>query len=256
MGMFTELPGGTQITLRDRFAGARGAFLVGGAPSLRDQPLELLRAPGVLCMAMNNAALHVRPSLWVGCDPPACFDTSILLDPGILKFCPRRYADMPAAGGRYGQLPNAVWFEMAKDDRPVHRYFDHEDAVPWNRNTMTGAIFLLYHLGIRKIVLLGSDFGAGYAHPTALSRLERRWNAGVYNALVADLLVKRAYFEARGLELVDASVHSRLASRFRTMTLEQALAWLDLPLARQDSRTLPHCSKFANADLKRRIGGL
>ena len=38
------------------------AMLVGGAPSLCEQPIELLEQRGVITMAMNNAALHFRPN--------------------------------------------------------------------------------------------------------------------------------------------------------------------------------------------------
>ena len=91
--------------LSDLYKG-QTAILLGGAPSLKEQPLELLKQRGVLMAAMNNAALHFRPTLWFSGDHPACYEPQILMDPSITKFAPLPFAEIVVAGRKYHEMPN------------------------------------------------------------------------------------------------------------------------------------------------------
>ena len=246
--------------LQNLYTGA-AAVLVGGAPSLKDQPLELLSKPGTLSMAMNNAALHFRPNLWCGVDRPECFDPSILLDPGITKFGNIAHANAglaaPYAGTRYCQAPNMYFFTPG--DAPWQDYLEPMGSVPWHQNTLFTAIAILYHMGVRTIVLAGCDFSvsgkAAYAHATNLSAEELKWNSDLYASQVVELRRLSPMFSRCGLTLMDASANGRISPPYRRVSFRQGLRHCRaaFPKSRASTKTLPHCSKFAPAGLRAKV---
>lgn len=250
--------------LSDLFAG-QTALLVGGAPSLKEQPLHLLEQRGVLTAAMNNAAIHFRPDLWISSDHPECYEPQILMDPKIMKFAPVGHADIqlgPAYGNmRYADMPN-MFLYIQDNLIPMDAYLDDHKGVPWYMNTLLSSIHILYQLGIRTIILGGSDFScsplnAMYAHATALDDLQRKWNMDLYNHLVDELCTLKPYFESKRLLLMDCSKNSRLSHTYKHLTMEEAVAVClrQFPKEMVDPKTLPHCSKFANMDLKKAVAG-
>lgn len=246
------------------FAG-QTALLVGGAPSLKEQPLELLEQRGVLTMAMNNAAIHFQPDMWISSDRPECYEPRILLDPKIMKFAPIGHADTQLGpeymGMRYAAMPN-MFFYVQEMHVPWEEYLETRKGIPWYNNTLMSAIHLLYQLGIRTIILGGSDFGFSpkgdmYAHSTNLGDLQRKWNIDLYNSIVEELRILKAYFEARGLTFMDCSKNSRLVHTYRHLTMEEAVAIClkRFPSEMLDPALLPHCSKFTGMDIKKAIAG-
>ena len=149
------------VDLQDLTSGST-AMLVGGAPSLREQPIELLENRGVFTMAMNNAALHFRPTAWVSGDRPQCYDPQILMDPTIMKFAPIPHAEVKIEDikRKYREVPN-IYFFMQQDSVPWDEYLALRNTVPWYNNTIFVGIHILYQLGFRRIILAGSDFGFG-----------------------------------------------------------------------------------------------
>lgn len=238
------------------------ALLVGGAPSLKTQPLELLSRRGVLAMAMNNAALHFQPSLWCGVDRPECYDPQILLDPRIMKFGNIAHADAALNTGtrrKFYQCPN-TFFYLLESDIPWSDFLAPRRGVPWYQNTLFTAIYILFHMGVRRIVLAGSDFAQGpagsmYAHNTRLSPLEVKWNLDLYNSLVQELRRMRPLFDRVGLELLDCSVNSRIDQAFTKISMEKAveLCLENFPATPLPPQSLPHCSKFATESIQERI---
>jgi len=246
--------------VQDMYRGCT-AMLVGGAPSLREQPIELLEQRGVSSMAMNNAALHFRPSMWVSGDSPQCYDPQILMDPTIMKFAPMVHAGtkIPDIKRRYRDIPN-ILFYMSQDQVPWDEYLAQRNTVPWYNNTLFVGIHVLYQLGFRRIILAGSDFGYGsdgrmYAHDTQLGSMEQKWNLDLYNSLVRELRLLKPVFEKAGLTLMDSSKNSRIAQTYEHISLERAieLCLQDFPKTRKDPKELPHCSKFAPESIQKRI---
>jgi hypothetical protein len=78
---------GTSIALKDLFDGQAG-FLVCGGPSLACHDLGQLQQRGILTLAVNNAAVVVRPQFWTCVDDPANFCDAIWRDPAVWKFVP------------------------------------------------------------------------------------------------------------------------------------------------------------------------
>ena len=253
-------PKGTRrpVDLNNTFAG-QVAFLVGGAPSLKEQPVELLNKRGVLTMAMNNSAVHFQSSLWVSGDRPECYEPQILFDPRIMKFAPLAHSQITVEGRKYWQMPN-IYFYMFQDNVPWDEFLASRAVVPWYSNTLFVGIHILYQLGCRKIILAGSEFGFSssgdmYAHKTNFGSLERKWNQDLYNSQVRELRMLKPIFENAGLTLMDASKNSRLSQTYQHLSLEDAvkLALKEFPDKMKDPATLPHCSKFAPDDIQKKI---
>lgn len=250
------------VDLRGLFWG-QTAVLLGGAPSLLTQPYGLLEQRGVLVMAMNNAARTVRPALFVGSDNPNCFDPMILADPGIMKFGNLAWADARCdvnGGGRlYKTYPNTV-FWMTKKSPPWDEFFADTAEIPWYQNTLFVGLHILYHLGVRRIILAGSDFevgrGADYSSGQLLSRKEKDWNAKLYAHLVRELVLMKPVFEKHGLELLDSSANTKLAGTYRHVSLEEAVAMCrgDFPRLPAEPDTLLHCSAFFGR--QRKVGDI
>lgn len=250
--------------LTDLFKG-QVVMLVGGAPSLKEQPLELLHRRGVLTAAMNNAAVHFQPDIWISSDRPECYEPQILLDPKIMKFAPMVHAKTRLGaeynGLLYSDMPN-IFFYLQHSDVAVADFLETYKGVPWYNNTLMSSIHILYQLGVRKIILCGSDFGGSadgemYAHKSTLSPLQNKWNIDLYNGLVDELLIMNKYFESKKLIIMDCSKYSRIGGAYKMLTMEEAV---DICLSRfpenmVDTVDLPHCSKFTTMDIKKRIAG-
>ena len=244
--------------IQDTFCG-QTALLIGGSPSLKEQPLELLNSRGVLTMAINNSALHFRPSLWVSGDRPECYEPRILLDPTIMKFGIVSHADIQLderyGNKKYQQMPNQ-YFYIPEDNVPWDEYLSNRRGLPWYNNSLFVGIHILYRLGVRRIILTGSDFGASksgmYAHPSSLGEPEKKWNSDLYNSQAYELRRLKPLFDKSGLQLYDSSLNSRISQVYRKVTFEEAVNMCleGFPSENLDPRTLPHCSKFAPAHLK------
>lgn len=237
-------------------------FLVGGSPSLKEQPIHMLEERGVLTMAMNNAATHFKPKMWVSGDHPQCYEPQILKDPGIMKFAPAHAAELKTKDDKmYRENPNMLFY-IQKPEVPYNEFFEDVAEVPWYNNTLFVGIHILYNLGIRTIILAGSDFGFQkdgevYAHKTKLGALERKWNNDVYSFQVKELKLMKPLFDSNGLKLVDTSKNSKLSDTYEHVSLEEGLqlAKRSFPTSMVDPATLPHCSAFATDDLKKQVGG-
>lgn len=242
--------------IKDLFKG-HTAMLLGGAPTLKEQPLELLNQRGVLTMAINNAAIHFRPTMWVSGDHPDCYEPQILLDPTITKFMPLPFADIIVCDRSCKNLPN-MHFYVQEDNVPWEQFLLSKFTVPWYCNTLFVGIHILYELGIRRIILGGSDFGFGaqvYAHESSLGTFEQKWNSDLYNSLARELKLLKPIFEASDLTFMDCSKNSRLSDVYKHITMEEAVKLcLDgFPTKMVDPKSLPHCSKFAPVHIKERI---
>ena len=250
------------VDIQDIFHGGT-AMLVGGSPSLLEQPVDMLNDRGVLSMAMNNAAMHFQPTLWVSGDRPECYAPKILLDPTIMKFGIISHADVQLDkrydNRKYHQMPNQ-YFYIPEDNVPWDEYFANRRGVPWYNNSLFVGIHILYRLGIRKIILAGSDFGfsktgAVYAHKTGLNDLEKKWNSDLYGSQAYELRRLKPLFDKFGLELYDSSLNSRISQVYTKLTFEEAIAMCKnaYPAVEVDSKDLPHCSKFAPESLKGKV---
>lgn len=238
------------------------AILLGGAPSLLQQNYKLMEQRGVLVMAMNNAARHIRPTYFVCGDNPNCYEPQLLMDPTIMKIGPMHWAntaaEMHCNGKLFRDFPN-MFFYLQQRDVAWDEYLATRAEVPWYQNTILAGIHILYQLGIRRIILAGSDFMVGtdsdYAHGQQLGKLEKKWNLDLYNHVVRELRLLKPVFDKAGLKLMDCSVNSRLKQVYKQVTLEQAVDMCleGFPSEALAADKLPHCSKFASKHIREHI---
>lgn len=167
------------VCLGDLYHG-RSAFLICGGPSFDDEQAEQLPF-SALVMAVNGYVDRVRPNLWTFVDRPHQFPESVWLDPTILKFSPYQLAgyavkepptgvSIPSPYPMVRECPTTLFYHRTFDWNPA-RFFD-EPSVMWGdmpdesdpgvRSVMFPALRILYHLGVRRVFLLGCDFTKGY----------------------------------------------------------------------------------------------
>lgn len=218
------------------------AFLVGGGPSLRELVangcVKNLQSPGIVTMAMNNSVTVFRkPSMWCGCDHPACYSPELLQDGSIMKFAPLSYSEAVINSEPYRYSPNTMFF-LLDDKIPWSSAFEVNRGLPWFGNTMFVAIVLLYMLGFRRIFLVGCDLGFTdkvYGYPTDLSEAEKEWNRALYKYQREELAALRPVFEANGLTITPCTTfrHSGhvLYKAYDTMSVDDAIEKARQPLS-------------------------
>jgi hypothetical protein len=213
--------------LGDTYRGA-SAFLVCGGPSARSFDLNRLASiPGIITMAVNNAAQGWRPQLWCGLDEPHRFLNSIWLDPGIQKFYPLAYQDMPLRDHPVRtpkDCPN-TWF-IRRNDKFDAKTWLHEDTINWGqegddsrrggRSTMVAAMRILYILGFKRVYLVGADFkmeaGVGYSHDQVVDAAVAAKNNSLFEYLNGLFTALKPEFDAAGFEVFNTEQISGLTA--------------------------------------------
>jgi hypothetical protein len=253
---------GTQqfVNFRNVFQG-RTVILMGAAPSIAEQPLHLLEQRGVLVAAMNNAAIHLRPTLWFSADNPKAFEPQVIQDPTILKFAPTSYSSVELPTGKYRELSN-LYFYFQDERVMTGEMFDDNVATPWYRSTMFSALTILVHMGVSRIILGGSDLefhGARvYAHDTELTEEEKKTNTRMYTGLAIDLAKIDELLKDKGVEFMDCSANSKLAGIYPVISMQEAveLALEDFPDKMMPSRTYRHGTNFTPRQIKQDYRGI
>ena len=259
MVLITFTPEGQQrmCNLADIFKG-RTAILMGGAPTINEQPIHLLEQRGVLSAAMNNAARHFCPTLWFSADHPGSFEPQIIMDPNIMKIAPAGHSSTVINDVAYRDMPN-IFFYVSEQDVPVGQMLAPHVKTPWYRNTLLISFVMLHYLGVRKIILGGSDFGFDdnvYAHEDGLAKHERELNEKLYKSQIYELKRLRHVFDEADIEVLDCSYNSKMEGVYPVITLEEAvdLALDGFPREMVDPKTLPHGTRFAPPEMKEELG--
>lgn len=150
------------IALENQFAGPvlSSCWIIGGGPSLRTLPCNLIRESPIPKMCINLSGTKLlRPTFWTSYDPSVRFHRSVYLDPGVMKFVHRRRAMdlVPETTFKVCDCPNTVFFE-----RDIQRGFadwfspGQKGIVDW-ADSLVQAIEVLYRLGFRRIYLAGCE---------------------------------------------------------------------------------------------------
>jgi len=244
-------PDGRQkyIDLKDMQRGA--VFICGGHPSLNDEPLELLNQPGIVTMAMNNTATIIRPNIWVCADKPPCYSTSIIKDPGIMKFARLLYAGEKFSDGElmanWNSVPNMFFYGVSP-------HFTHKTilndtgALVWWKNVFMIAIQLAYRLGFRKIYLCGTAFNIDpkkqYAFDFKLNDYQQDYNQRTYDNAVQQFVKCLPTFKEHGLEVVSCTPISALNEHIEFMPLTEAIDAELKDYPAHDLTGIKHSSEF------------
>ncbi len=219
----------------------RSAFLICGGPSFAQLDHARLRQPGILTMGVNNSVKTFRPDLWTCVDPADHFLRSIWLDPRILKFAPH--------GSRNQRVFDSDKWDFTKtliQDCPAtyfyHRHcgfnaaafltassfcWGNDDKNGGARSVMLVAIRLLYHLGVRRIFLLGCDFKMAadyrYHFDQARGKSSVKGNNETYATLRERFKLLRPIFDRAKLQVLNCNPDSAVEA-FDKITFDKAVA--------------------------------
>lgn len=214
------------------------AFLICSGPSTQAQDLSLLRARGIVTMALNNSWALLRPDLWVAVDPPGSFCDGGWKDPGIMKFVPMplysnklrlKYPNGSFGDSRFGlrDMPNCVFFPRNADFN--HSTFLTEPSVNWGnhekqkdslghggaRSVMLAGLRILHHLGFRRVYLVGADFKMSdgiqnYAFPQERGASSVRGNNKTYEILKDRFRALQPHFIEHRFRVINCTPNSNL----------------------------------------------
>ena len=241
---------GHNVFLGDTYRG-RSAFLICSGPSLNKHDLSLLKRPGILTLAVNNAATIVHPNLWCSVDDPGNFSDAIWHDPTITKFVPlchmeknfsvrNKNNELTKSELLVGDMP-AV-FGYRRNEQFIAEQWLQEDSFNWgnhsnrvdaygnkgSRSIMYVALRLLHYLGCRRVYLLGCDFRMehgvqNYAFEQDRSASSVRGNNFSYQILNTRLGHLKPFFEKERFEVINCTPNSGLTV-FSHTTYEDAIA--------------------------------
>lgn len=237
------------VDLKDLYGGA--VFLCGSHPSLNEFPLDRLYQPGIVVAAMNNAAISVRPDLWISADKAECYDKSILRDPGILKFARHVLKEDIIIPNREPQrwrhMPNMIFYH-ASDTIKAKDYLSNIKAFAWWRNVFMIAIQMLYYLGFRKIYLCGTKFqissDAQYCYSSNLSDYQIRYNKTTYDMVLSQFKQCSSIIKNAGMSITSCTPQSSINSHVPYVPFDDAIdeALEDYPFV--NTIPLRHSSTF------------
>ena len=172
---------GEATCLRDLWVRGSSAFYVCGGPSLRELDVSRLAERGIVSLGLNNAAGYAPVTAFCHSDPSGKFHPGIWFDPCIMKFVPRPKMGYKLAVKHEGKFylidktardcPNVWAFKRCEDFVP--ETFFTRDGATWGNNqaavdrgasphflfTFFLGFRLLHYLGVRRVFMLGVDFG-------------------------------------------------------------------------------------------------
>jgi hypothetical protein len=257
---------GLNLFLGDSYQGC-SAFLILGGPSFGElikgssmlqgemvSNLELLKHPGFVTMATNNAPRTFRTNLWTIVDSPQNFIKSIWLDPKISKFVPFDHAEKKIFDNEawvemdklVGECPNVHFFRRNEHFVPEQflteasfNWGEHSNAIDalgnkGGRSVMLVALKLLYFLGVRKVFLLGCDFkmddNTKYHFEQDRSKGSQSGNNATYDILKKRFEALLPIFDAANFKVFNCNLDSGLKV-FPMIPFDEAivLATKDMP---------------------------
>ena len=179
----------TKVAIEGLYGGCSG-FLIGGGASLLGIDGRMLKMPGVISVAINNAALVYEPDIMVALDSVETISWSLLSDARIMKMLNYNRAFEEVDGKRLCHYPNTLFFDLlGVDDITMAEFCSPHGPLPFWRNTFFTALAAMYQLGFKKVYLLGCTFDASqpYAHQREISAKARDHNAARYAEMVEHL---------------------------------------------------------------------
>lgn len=263
---------GHSLYLGDLYRG-RCAFLIASGPSFGaliegtsekhgKSNRELLNGAGVLTMGLNNSPKSFRPNMWTCVDDPTHFIKSIWLDPKIQKFAPYHHAEKRLFDSdaweemdvRVGDCPNVLYFRRNEDF--VAEQFLTEDTFNWGNHTekvdaygqkggrsvFFVALRMLFHLGIRRVFLLGVDFNMSedkkYHFEQDRHKGSINGNNSSYKIMMKRFEALKPHFAEHGFEVFNCNPDSALKA-FPFISFDDAItqATSEMPVSIAEERT-------------------
>lgn len=206
-------------------------FIIGGHPSINDQPLELLNLPGVMTMALNNVPYTFRrPTFWLTADKPNCYGGHFYHRADMIKLARSdTMLDVPNNADRQlRSFPNTLFYELKPDKYEPENFFSEGNDFVWWKSVFPLALQMAWRLGFRRIYLVGCAFWSTvikpYAWGTQLSMSNHRYTQTTYDEDITKLRKLSPYFDAAALEVISCTPGSRANEVLRYTPLADAVA--------------------------------
>jgi len=226
-------------------------YLLGGAPILKHLPLDQLRKPGIVTLAVNNVPyVFPKPRLWLALDKPVCFSPHVYMDPSITKFTTISRRDMRVyeEGPKVWQCPNLFMFGT-KTDFTVQDFLRQDRDLVWWKSVFPCALQLAWRLGFKRIHLVGCSFELSeskkhYAWQTDNDDNEKNWSQRTYSNDLNRIRGLLPTFKKHGFELISCTPDSAANDLLPYVQLDSAVQATLSKLPRPaDTMTLRHSSK-------------
>lgn len=161
---------GKSLNLLNKYKG-HSVFMIGGGRSITPRHLQLLKEPGIISAALNQASHFIRPNIFYASDLHEVPE-SILIDPTIEKYVPTYVYDKPIYEHKdttklIGDFPNVTQCAVVTKSFNRSGFLDprflYRQRGPSEEYTPFSAIILvnlLLKLGFSKIYLVGYDFSS------------------------------------------------------------------------------------------------
>lgn len=219
-------------------------ILVGGAPDLENpDQWKMLQQLGITTMAMNNVATNFKPTYWVGADKSDNYSKSIIHDPSYLHFGYLSRCTSVSDGKPWKDYRNTIFLGSSEHIK-ASEFFDPLKHFVWWRNVFLLAIQVLYHLGFKKIYLLGCSFNISseeqYSFETRLTAEQIDYNKNTYNMVLGQLKDIMPYFERHNFELISCTEESKLNNVIDYMKFEDVIKIMKDEIPKHDSINVDH----------------
>lgn len=215
----------TKVAIEGLYEGCSG-FLIGGSSSLLDLDGRMLRMPGVLSVAINNAAMIYDPDIMVALDSVDSLSWPTLTNPRILKLLNYNRSFEEVDGKRLCHYPNTLFFDLlGEQDITMAEFCQQQGPLPFWRNTFFTALAAMYQLGFKKVYLIGCSFDAdqAYAHGNPIGEKARSHNKMRYGELVNHLKVLLPLVNDDGLEVFTCHKHGPIEDVCPYVPFEEAV---------------------------------
>lgn len=215
----------TKVSIEGLYDGCSG-FLIGGSPSLLDIDGRMLKMPGVISVAINNAALIYRPDIMISLDSVETISWNLLSDARIMKMMNYNRSFEEVDGKRLCQYPNTLFFDLlGEDDITMSEFCSTHGPLPFWRNTFFTALAAMYQLGFKRVYLLGCTFDSTqqYAHGESISKKAQDHNKSRYAELVEHLMNLLPLVKDEGMEVFNCHPDSPIEEVCPHITFEDAV---------------------------------
>jgi len=247
MGLFYECGSGLVPAQFARSNFNMDVYLFSSGPSLADVDFSIFDNAPVYKVGINTTYPRFTPDLWMGMDFPKCFNEKLWHEP-IPKITrmPFYLKTVGDSSLPVKDCPMVYFADMDKDITPnapseVFQRRSHKTKFIWTNNTLTTALHILVWMGVKRIHLLGSDFGGAQdyfddslsARPFnhdqsspegAISEEQRRKNRKLYTQQIKFLMGFCERGKRIGVEVISCTKSSPANSFLEYLDLQQAIS--------------------------------
>jgi hypothetical protein len=222
-------------------------------PSLAEIPSEL-RRPGLVIAAINTAYPKVNPDIWFGMDIPECYNTSLIKE-SFIKIFRDCYSAVDFNGGSLHDHFNTYFTTVEEHPSGIAGMIDFDfPFVPWYKNTLATALYLLMWMGAKNIYLTGCDMGGDrdYWDDRVLGDKERDKNQKLYGQQLDFLAKLKPLAESIGVKIISATANSPINTFLESVNINELLESFPGP----GNENVPHVLEVRASKIAQSVKGI